>query len=72
MKDETYWSHSEENLYAMNEEKSFIVDQSSSPVQFFVTPWTVAGQASLSLTISWRLLKFLSIVLLVVIKNLII
>ena len=56
----------------MNEEKSFIVDQSSSPVQLFVTPWTVAGQASLSLTISWRLLKFLSIVLLVVIKNLII
>ena len=72
MKDETNWSHSEENLYAMNEEKSFIVVQSSSRVQLFETPWTVALQASLSLTISWSFLKFMSIVLLVVIKNLIV
>ena len=29
--------------------------------QFFVTPWTVAGQASLSFTISLSLLKLMSI-----------
>ena len=32
-----------------------------SHVQFLVTPWTVACQASLSFTISWSLLKLLSI-----------
>ena len=31
-----------------------------SHVRFFVTPWTVAYQASLSFTISWSLLKFTS------------
>ena len=30
-------------------------------VQFFVTPWTVALQASLSITNSWSLLKLISI-----------
>ena len=30
-----------------------------SHVQLFVTPWTVARQASLSFTISWSLLKFM-------------
>ena len=37
------------------------VVQSLSHVQLFVTPWTVACQASLSFTISWSLLKLLSI-----------
>ena len=37
--------------------------QSLSHVQLFVTPWTAACQASLSFTISQRLLKFMSIVL---------
>ena len=32
-----------------------------SPVWLFVTPWTAAGQVSLSFTISWNLLKFMSI-----------
>ena len=32
-----------------------------SRVQFFVTTWTAARQASLSFTISWSLLKFMSI-----------
>ena len=32
-----------------------------SYVQLFVTPWTVACQAPLSSTISWNLLKFMSI-----------
>ena len=34
---------------------------SSSGVLLFVTPWTVAQQASLSCTISWSLLKQMSI-----------
>ena len=32
-----------------------------SPVQLFVTPWTAACQASLSITNSWSLLKLMSI-----------
>ena len=35
--------------------------QSLSPVWLFVTPWTAARQASLSITNSWSLLKFMSI-----------
>ena len=35
--------------------------QSLSDVQVFVTPWTAACQSSLSFTISWSLLKLLSI-----------
>ena len=35
--------------------------QSLSRVRLFVTPWTAAHQASLSITNSWRLLKCMSI-----------
>ena len=35
------------------------------PVQLFVTPWTAAHQASLSSTISWSLLKLMSIELVI-------
>ena len=35
--------------------------QSLSHVQLFVTPWTAARQASLSITNSWSSLKFMSI-----------
>ena len=35
--------------------------QSLSHVQFFVTPWTAACHISLSFTISWSLLKLMSI-----------
>ena len=35
--------------------------QLPSHVQLFVTPWTAAHQASLSFTISWSWLKFMSI-----------
>ena len=38
-----------------------IVVQSLSRVQLFSTPWTAARQAFLSFTISWSLLKFMSI-----------
>ena len=37
--------------------------QSLSRVQLFVTPWTAACQASLSITNSWRLFKLMSIAL---------
>ena len=38
-----------------------VVVQSLSRVQLFVTSWTAAHQASLSSTISWSLLKFIPI-----------
>ena len=37
----------------------FVVFQSLSHVQFFVTPWTEACQASLSFSLSWSLLRFM-------------
>ena len=40
-----------------------VVVQSPSHVLLFVTPWTAACQASLSLTITWGLPKFMSIAL---------
>ena len=42
---------------------SFSSDQSLSGIQIFVTPWTAAHQASLSITNSHSLLKLMSIVL---------
>ena len=36
------------------------VAQSLSPVQLFATPWTAAGQASLSFTVCWSLLKLMT------------
>ena len=38
-----------------------VVVQSQSRVLLFVTPWTTAQQAPVSFTISWSLLKFMSI-----------
>ena len=38
-----------------------VVVQSLSCVQFFATPWTAIHQAPLSSTVSWSLLKFMSI-----------
>ena len=38
-----------------------IIVQSLSRVRLFATPWTAALQASLSFTIFWRLLKVMSI-----------
>ena len=43
------------------EHRGPVVVQSLSRVQLFPTPWTTAHQASLSITISWSLLKFMSI-----------
>ena len=39
----------------------FVVVQSLSRVQLFETPWTAAHQTSLSSTVSWSLLKLMSI-----------
>ena len=39
----------------------FAVVQSLSCVRLFVTPWTAAHQASLSIANSWSLLKLMSI-----------
>ena len=49
-----------------------IVVQSLSCVQLFVTPWSAACQASLSLTISWSLLRLTSIELVMPSNHLII
>ena len=38
-----------------------LVVQSLGRVRFFATPWTSAYQASLSITVSWSLLKLMSI-----------
>ena len=38
-----------------------VIAQSLGLVQLFATPWTAACQASLSFTISQRLLKFMAI-----------
>ena len=38
-----------------------LVVQSLSHVQLFANPWTAACQASLSITISWSLLKLISL-----------
>ena len=43
----------------------FVIVQSLSHVQLFVTPWTATCHASLSFTISWSLLKLMSIELVV-------
>ena len=42
------------------ESGNFVVVQLLSLVQLFATPWTAAPWASLSFTISWSLLKFMS------------
>ena len=47
-----------------------VVVQSASPVLPFVTPWTTAGQASLSFTISWCLLKLMFIELVILSNHL--
>ena len=40
---------------------SIVVVQSLSHVQLFINPWTATHQASLSFTISWSWLRFMSI-----------
>ena len=49
----------------------FSLAQSFSHVQLFVTPWTAASQASLSITNSQSLLKLMSIELVMTFNHLI-
>ena len=49
----------------------FVVVQLLSHVQLFVTPWTAAGQAPLSFTVSWSSLKLMSIGLVMLSNHLI-
>ena len=51
---------------------AFVVIQSLSCVQLFVTPWVAACQAPLSFTVSWSLLMFMSIELVMLSNHLII
>ena len=46
---------------SLDEDGSSVVVQPLSCVGLFATPWAAAGQASLSFTISWSLLKLMSI-----------
>ena len=58
---ETYFEGHSEWEKKRNGNKWHAVVQSLSRVRLFATPWTAACQASLSFTISWSLLKFMSI-----------
>ena len=52
-------SHPLRRVFRSNK-RLIVVVQSLSHVQLFATPWTPAHQASLSFTISWSLLRFMS------------
>ena len=63
---------------AMEEKKMYnkqhdinIVVQSPSHVQLFATPWTAAHQAPLSFTVSWSLLRLMSIELVMLSNHLV-
>ena len=53
--------HSINVVCYINGHRQFSSVQSLSRVQLFATPWTTAHMASLSITNSWSLLKFMSI-----------
>ena len=55
------WRKVEKTQYFYQKARLSIVVQWLRPVQLFLTPWTAAHQASLSFTISWSLLKLISI-----------
>ena len=59
------------SLWQLLSHNLFVV-QSLSCVQLIVTPWTVAHQAPLSFTVSWSLLRFMSIESAMLSKHLII
>ena len=49
------------SVYGILQARILVVVESLSHVQLFATPWTAAHQASLTFTISQRLLKLMSI-----------
>ena len=56
-----WWYSIKSSSYIVGILIQFSSVQSLSHVQLFVTPWTTARQASLSITNSWSLLKLMSI-----------
>ena len=64
-----HWGYRGKILFA--KQKETVIVQLLSCVQLFVTPWTAACQTSLSFTITWSLLKFMSIELVVQANHLI-
>ena len=64
-----FFGHS--NAYSRPITEDVFVVQSLNCVQFFATPWTTAHQPPLSSAISWSLLKFLSIELVMLSNHLI-
>ena len=60
--EESWETHrASKNLCSTSDRIFIVVVQSLRHVPLFVTPWTAAHQASPSFTISWSLLKFMSI-----------
>ena len=58
------WENQQIIIFILNTTPPYacvVIVESLSPVWFFMTPWTVAHQASLSFTISWSLLQLMSI-----------
>ena len=53
------------------ESRCFVAVQSLSGVQLFATPRTAAHQASLCLTVSWSVLRFMSVELVMLSNHLI-
>ena len=58
---EVFFGHLLYTLPCKSKRNSYIVVQLLSRVQLFLTLWTAACQASLSFTLSWSLLKLISI-----------
>ena len=59
--DDQFWIFMRSESCGQRLHSTLVVVQSMSHVRLFATPWTAAHQASLSSTISWSLLKFMSI-----------
>ena len=59
------------NMWIQISLQDIVVVQLLSHAQLFVTPWIAARQASLSFTLSWSLLRFMSIELMMLSNHLI-
>ena len=66
-----WFVHQMGKLYSMWITTQFVVVQSPSRIWLFTTLWTGAGQAPLSFTVSWSLLKLRSIELVMLSNHLI-
>ena len=57
----TVLEHLKADIWCWQSISGYFVVQSLSRVQLFATPWTAARQTPLSSTVSWSLLRFMSI-----------